>query len=412
MSEGLFRKASIDKVSSPEQLDLLMRVTSPVGWVALVAVAVMLIAVGVWSVLGSIPDLVDARGTLFRGERIYDIKATLSGNIVTLDVRPGSLVVAGQTIAKLKSEQPSPEQISAVEQQVAEILSNDRSANDAAREKVSANGVTIAKNRAEADGLNEQLGKMQAQYRTVKQLVDQGIKAPKDLFALERDMEGVKSRRESLLAEVHQLEANSAAARSSVRSSEGRIAALRASLRATSEVKSGESGRVVEVIKSAGDKVAAGESLIRIERNYVKTTDQFCGGDVHALVYVPASGAGKVKKGQFVRVSPSDVKKEEYGYILGTVEWVSSYTASTADMTEKLKNDQLVKQFMGAGPVVEARICLNKNPENKVNSFRWSSSQGPPTATDAGTTCSVSMVVDEKKPYTYVIPAVRRAVGI
>ena len=34
MSEGLFRKASIDKVSSPEQLDLLMRVTSPVGWLA------------------------------------------------------------------------------------------------------------------------------------------------------------------------------------------------------------------------------------------------------------------------------------------------------------------------------------------------------------------------------------------
>ena len=34
MSEGVFRKASIDKVSSPELLDLLMRVTSPVGWLA------------------------------------------------------------------------------------------------------------------------------------------------------------------------------------------------------------------------------------------------------------------------------------------------------------------------------------------------------------------------------------------
>ena len=35
MSEGLFRKATIDKVSSPEQLDLMMRVTAPVGWLAL-----------------------------------------------------------------------------------------------------------------------------------------------------------------------------------------------------------------------------------------------------------------------------------------------------------------------------------------------------------------------------------------
>ena len=97
MSEGLFRKASIDKVSSPEQLDLLMRVTSPVGWLALLTVGMMLTAVGVWSVLGSIPDLVDGSGTLFRGERIYDIKATMGGSIVTLDVRPGSFVVAGQT---------------------------------------------------------------------------------------------------------------------------------------------------------------------------------------------------------------------------------------------------------------------------------------------------------------------------
>ena len=106
------------------------------------------------------------------------------------------------------------------------------------------------------------------------------------------------------------------------------------------------------------------------------------------------------------------MKREEYGFIFGKVEWVASYAASTADMSEKLKNDQLVKQFMASGPVVEARICLEPDPGNKVNPFKWSSSQGPPKGTEAGTTCSVSVVVDEKKPYTYVIPAVRKAVGI
>ena len=49
MSDGLFRKAAIDKVSSPEQLDLLMSVTSPVGWLALLTVGLMLTAVGIWS---------------------------------------------------------------------------------------------------------------------------------------------------------------------------------------------------------------------------------------------------------------------------------------------------------------------------------------------------------------------------
>jgi HlyD family secretion protein len=165
------------------------------------------------------------------------------------------------------------------------------------------------------------------------------------------------------------------------------------------------------VIKSAGDKVVEGEPLIRVERRSAEAT-QICGGDVHALIYVPAGAAGKLKRGQFVRVSPSDVKKEEYGFIFGSVEWVASYASSTADMSEKLKNDQLVKQFMTAGPVFEARVCLAKNPSNPVNPFKWSSSLGPPKGTEAGTTCVASVIVDEKRPYTYVIPAVRRAVGL
>ena len=55
---GLFRKAAIDKVSSPEQLDMLMKVTSPVGWLALTTIGVLLSVVVLWSFYGSIPDLV------------------------------------------------------------------------------------------------------------------------------------------------------------------------------------------------------------------------------------------------------------------------------------------------------------------------------------------------------------------
>src|SRR5689334_14158224 len=118
MAENLFRKAAIDKVSSPEQLDLMMRVTSPVGWLALVTVFVMLSATGVWAVMGSIPDLVDGTGTLFRGERIYDVKASIGGSIMSLDVRPGSIVQVGQTIAKLKREVTGTEQVKAAAEQL------------------------------------------------------------------------------------------------------------------------------------------------------------------------------------------------------------------------------------------------------------------------------------------------------
>lgn len=366
MSEGLFRKAAIDKVSSPEQLDLMMRVTSPVGWLALVTVGVMLATVGAWAVVGTIADLADGRGTLFRGERLFDVKASMSGTIVALDLHPGDLIAAGQTIASLR---------------------RDRAAN----EQRDADAVTIEKNQAMAARMRGQLGTLARQRALQQQLVNQGIKAPKDLLIIDQEMDGIRGQIDSLEAEVRQLKAQA---------------------QATADVKATESGRIVEVIKRTGDKVREDEPLIRVEPQGGSPQGQYCGGNVHAIVYIPATLAGKVKPGQPARVSPADVKKEEYGFIFAKVEWISAYPASTTDMTEKLKNDQLVREFVTGGPVFEARVCLEMDPANKVNPFKWSSSQGPPRGTEAGTTCSVSIVVEERKPYTYVIPAVKKSVGL
>ena len=46
MSENpLFRKAAIDKLSSPERLDVLMQVTSPNDWIALWTIGAILIGI-------------------------------------------------------------------------------------------------------------------------------------------------------------------------------------------------------------------------------------------------------------------------------------------------------------------------------------------------------------------------------
>ena len=58
MSESIFRKKSLDRVSSPEQLTDYIKVSSPSIWIVLSAVVILLISVLIWSVFGSIPDTV------------------------------------------------------------------------------------------------------------------------------------------------------------------------------------------------------------------------------------------------------------------------------------------------------------------------------------------------------------------
>ena len=49
MEKQLFRKESIERVSSPEQLSDYLRVTSPAVWVVLAAVILLLASLFVWS---------------------------------------------------------------------------------------------------------------------------------------------------------------------------------------------------------------------------------------------------------------------------------------------------------------------------------------------------------------------------
>ena len=89
MSDGLFRKSALDKLSSPEQLDVMMQVTSPMGWLALWTIGAVLAAIIVWSVVGSISIKVSGKGILIRGGSVLDLATTGSGRISEILVKPG-----------------------------------------------------------------------------------------------------------------------------------------------------------------------------------------------------------------------------------------------------------------------------------------------------------------------------------
>lgn len=67
MNEHLFRKKSIDRVSSPEQLDKYIRVTNPAFWTILLAIIALLAGVCAWGVLGHLDTTVSAAAVSEQG---------------------------------------------------------------------------------------------------------------------------------------------------------------------------------------------------------------------------------------------------------------------------------------------------------------------------------------------------------
>ena len=60
MNEQIFRKKSVERVSSPEQLNEYIRVSSPGMWMVLLAIAALLVGVCVWGAVGHLDTTVQS----------------------------------------------------------------------------------------------------------------------------------------------------------------------------------------------------------------------------------------------------------------------------------------------------------------------------------------------------------------
>lgn len=98
----LFSKESLAKLSSPERLDTLLEVTTPIGWMALTAMCIMVFSILMWSVFGALVDKVEGVGILLDSSGIARVSSVSSGRVESVRVRTGDRVKKGDVIATLQ----------------------------------------------------------------------------------------------------------------------------------------------------------------------------------------------------------------------------------------------------------------------------------------------------------------------
>lgn len=107
MQKSIFRQVALERLSSPDQLDQLMQVTDRRGWLALVALAALLLTATAWGVLGSISTKVMGEGLLIRSGGLRGVVSTYSGEVTEFHVAVGDVIQEGQVIAGLIQAGPN-----------------------------------------------------------------------------------------------------------------------------------------------------------------------------------------------------------------------------------------------------------------------------------------------------------------
>ena len=78
---GVFRQKSLERVSSPEQLNEYIRVSNPGVWMLLAAIVVLLVGVCVWGVLGRLDTTLSAAAVSAEGKTLLYVKEDSIGQV-------------------------------------------------------------------------------------------------------------------------------------------------------------------------------------------------------------------------------------------------------------------------------------------------------------------------------------------
>lgn len=418
-AQGLFRQAALDRLSSPEQLDQMIQVTTPRAWMALGAVALLLLTALLWGVFGSLPSKVRGACILVRPGGVDEIVAPAAGWIGDIAVEAGDTVRHGQMIARI-DRSGSMEQIRSAEARLRDLR--------ARREQVaSINARSSAEQGAhltEAErALQARIVTAEGQVRTLQSkvasqqtLVEQGLITRQTLLNATLELANARQSIDGYRSEIRQLGLRRLEMRKLADTELGNLTLeiaeaqrnldnLLRSNDQSSLVFSPFSGRVLEVKLAEGSPVGAGASILTMEQTGSSVSD------LEAVLYIAPLDGKKVKTNMDVQIAPSTVRQEEVGLMLGKVRSVADFPSSIEGMQRVLRNPQLVQQLAAGAAPIAVQASLTPSATT-VSGYKWTSPDGPDTRIESGTLCTAAITVSKQRPIALVVPLLRKKLGV
>lgn len=412
----IFRKVALERLSSPEQLDQLMQVTSPRGWLSLAAVGVLLAAALAWGLAGSIPTEAPGEGILIRQGGVSDLVAAANGQVEELLVGVGDEVHKGQVVARIRQDALE-RQLEDSRTKLASLQADYRELARYAGEQRRLSQQDLEQKRKNLERsiatLTQDLALLEEKVDAERKLLDEGLITKQTLLDTQQHLNAERDQLASQKLELNglelkrlegqqQLDQQLEARRREISDLELSNRELQARLAEDARIISPRDGRVLELVVNRGDVVSPGSPVLTLE---------VVSKELMAVIFVPATSGKQVEPGMDARISPATVKREEFGYIEGKVTWAADFPSTAQGMKRLLANDSLVSKLLAEGPLLQVDVALERSPATPTG-YRWSSSTGPDLEITSGTLAEGSVIVRRDRPIDLVIPGLRRGLGL
>lgn len=438
---NLFRTKSLEKLSSPEQLDKLIVINTPMTGIALLGGAFILIAVILWGIFARVPITEEGTGILMRDGDVKSVYADTQGVILKSNISSGDAVKKGDVLYEVGNTETT-EAVERLQERIDQVESvTFYSSNDIATADTKPlidMKTQKAKLSLESNAYSNQLSEVKSQYNKKKEEVSSLKKEMEsaeerflnvdntspDYLKLQNDYSKASTAYSTALSELKSLEATMM--ESELQASAGaeaesvNIAALEeqfetAKQATLNELKSQKeqyeglnSGMKIKA-KSDGivySTLVTNGSMVSKDTEVARISEAEEGSDFRAICYISLVDGKKIREGMEVKIYPSTYEKEEYGHMHGVVVNVDEYATSLADLYTAVGEQSLVEFFAMTGPVVEVECEIKKDP-NTVSGYEWSSKRGRNVELVEGTFLGGAVIIEEVPPISMLIPKLK-----
>ncbi|MEM1394685.1 MAG: NHLP bacteriocin system secretion protein [Cyanobacteria bacterium P01_H01_bin.150] len=472
----IFREKALERLSSPERLDTLMKVVAPRDWLPLGGLALFAMLAVFWSIFGKIPITVAGKGIVINPRRVSQFQSAISGQLQSLKVKNGQCVRKDDILgiidpAPIRQQlQQQRDKLAQLRQQFAKTSLVRQQRTELETEAITAERKSLKQrlenllllspqiNKEGLNSISQQRQSLEERLRDAKELTPilqqrltkqrrlqrQGAISQERVLQVEQDYRKTRQNISQIQAQLQQLQLQKTQLQQKYQENLNNITQIKAELEKLNiqskrleqdnlEANNTEKNQIQEALQNIARlrKEVADNSMIKSHHagcilEITATVGQYLQpgnrlgtlqiskevNDSKSVAYFAVADGKKIKPRMRILITPDTVKRSRFGGIVGEVVEVSPFPVTYEGATSVIGNPEVVNTIMGKEGGKIEVVAKLKLDSDTFSGYKWSSSQGPNLEISSGTTATVRVTVEERSPISFVLPILREWSGV